>query len=175
MTAAPTPDDVIASHGADDVGTLDDGAATDNGWMTRSEERLNVTTERVATTRVRLRKRIVTEMHTITVPVSREELVIDREPITDAVGGELPAPGEQDLEIILSAERPVVTMETVAVERIRVSTRSVTEDQTITERVGKEQVELHEEPLQATPPTDGVSTGPLDVGAAPGADSSSHD
>lgn len=116
----------------------------------------------MATTRVRLRKQIVTEMQTITVQVSREEIVIDHEPITEADGdsGPLPKAGEQDIEIILYAQRPVVTMETVAIERIRVSTKSVTQDQTITEPVGKEQVELHEDPLQAAPSARGVHAGP---------------
>ncbi len=52
--------------------------------MTRSEERLHVGTERVTAGRARLRKRIVTETETRTVPVSHEELRIEREPITDA-------------------------------------------------------------------------------------------
>lgn len=156
MTAAPTPEDFAPHQAADDRRATDDGAAPDDAWMTRSEEQLRVTTERVATTRVRLRKQIVTEMQTITVPVSREEIVVDREPITDAdAADELlsAADEQQDFEIILYAERPVVTMETVAIERIRVSTRTVTEDQTVTEPVGKEQIELHEEPLGDTHPS----------------------
>ena len=52
--------------------------------MTRSEERLNVGTERQATGRVRLRKYVTTENVTQTVPVQREEVRIEREPITDA-------------------------------------------------------------------------------------------
>ena len=56
-------------------------ASTDNA-MTRSEEQLRVGTERVETGRVRLRKYIVTEQVTRTVPVSHEEVRLEREPIT---------------------------------------------------------------------------------------------
>ena len=58
-------------------------ADTDDA-MTRSEEELTVGTRRVETGRVRLRKYVVTEMVTKTVPVQREEVRLEREPITDA-------------------------------------------------------------------------------------------
>jgi len=59
------------------------GPNTDDA-MTRSEEELRVGTTRRQTGRARLRKHVVTEMVTKTVPVSREEVRIEREPITDA-------------------------------------------------------------------------------------------
>src|SRR5450755_284288 len=52
--------------------------------MTRSEERLNVSTESTETGRVRLVKHVVTEQVTQTVPVSHEEVHLEREPITGA-------------------------------------------------------------------------------------------
>lgn len=51
--------------------------------MTRSEEQLRVGTEKQATGRARLRKYVVTENVTTTVPVQREEVRLEREPITD--------------------------------------------------------------------------------------------
>ncbi len=59
------------------------GEETD-GAMTRSEERLNVGTESVPVGRARLRKYVVTENVTRTVPVSHEEVRLEREPVTDA-------------------------------------------------------------------------------------------
>jgi stress response protein YsnF len=50
--------------------------------VTRSEEELRITTHRRATHRARLRKRVVTEMVTKTVPVRREEVSLEYEPIT---------------------------------------------------------------------------------------------
>ncbi|WKK71888.1 DUF2382 domain-containing protein [Rathayibacter oskolensis] len=56
----------------------------------RSEERLEVTTVRTATERVRIRRVIVTEERTVTVSLRREELVIEREPLDGAVGDSPP-------------------------------------------------------------------------------------
>ena len=112
--------------------------------MTRSEERLHVGTEQVETGQARLRKYIVSETVTQTVPVSHEEVVVEREPITDAnrdaamSGGELT---EEEHEVTLHAERPVVAKETVPVERVRLGTETVTGTEQVSEEVRKEQIE----------------------------------
>jgi uncharacterized protein (TIGR02271 family) len=119
------------------------GPTTDDA-MTRSEERLRVGTENVQTGRVRLRKYVVTENVTTTVPVSHEEVRLEREPITDAnrdaalSGGDIT---EEEHELTLHAERPVVAKETVPVERVRLGTETVTEQQQVTEQVRKEQID----------------------------------
>lgn len=92
-----------------------------------------------------MRKYVVTEEQTRQVPVSHEEVTIEREPITDAninSATDGPQIGEEEHEVILHAERPVVEKEVTPVERIRLGTETVTEDATVTETVRKEQVEL---------------------------------
>ena len=119
------------------------GPATDDA-MTRSEERLRVGTEQVEADRVRLRKYVVTENVTQTVPVSHEEVRIEREPITDANRDQAMSGAditEEEHEITLRAEQPVVNKETVPVERVRLGTETVTEDQEISETVRKEQID----------------------------------
>jgi uncharacterized protein (TIGR02271 family) len=119
------------------------GPTTDDA-MTRSEEQLRVGTERVEAGRARLRKFVVTENVTTTVPVSHEEVRIEREPITDAnIGNALdgPAISEEEHEVVLHAERPVVAKEAVPVERVRLDTQTVTEQETVTDTVRKEQIE----------------------------------
>ena len=126
------------------VGHDTSGPTTDDA-MTRSEEQLRVGTQRVETGRARLRKYVVTENVTETVPVSREEIRLEREPITDAnIGNALdgPAISEEEHEVVLHAERPVVQKEAVPVERVRLDTETVTEQATVNEQVRKEQVEL---------------------------------
>ncbi|GAA2721560.1 PRC and DUF2382 domain-containing protein [Cellulomonas aerilata] len=132
----------VNQHGT--VGHDTSGPTTDNA-MTRSEEQLHVGTERVATGRARLRKYVVSEQQTVSVPVSHEEVRLEREPITDAnVGNALdgPAISEEEHEVVLTEERPVVAKETVPVERVRLDTEVVTETETVTEDVRKEQIEL---------------------------------
>ncbi|MCW2696880.1 MAG: uncharacterized protein JWR62_1965, partial [Modestobacter sp.] len=65
------------------VGHDTSGPTTDNA-MTLSEERLSVGTQQTEAGRARLRKYVVTENVTQTVPVSHEEVRLEREPITDA-------------------------------------------------------------------------------------------
>lgn len=122
------------------------GPTTDEA-MTRSEERLRVGTEQVATGRARLRKYVVTENVTQTVPVSHDEVRLEREPITDANRGAAMSGGditEEEHEVTLSAERPVVGKETVPVERVRLGKETVTGEETVDDTVRKEQVDLDE-------------------------------
>jgi uncharacterized protein (TIGR02271 family) len=113
--------------------------------MTVSEERLNVGTEQREAGRARLRKYVVTENVTQTVPVQREEVRVEREPITDAnrdaaVSGQ--DISEDEHEVVLHEERPVTQKETVPVERVRLDTETVTEQQTVDEEVRKERVDV---------------------------------
>jgi uncharacterized protein (TIGR02271 family) len=130
----------------DEAGTVGhdtSGPTTDNA-MTRSEEQLHVGTETRESGRARLRKYVVTEQETVTVPVQREEVRIEREPITDANRGEAldgPAISEEEHEVVLHEERPVVEKEAVPVERVRLGTETVTDQQQVTEEVRKEQID----------------------------------
>ena len=110
--------------------------------MTRSEEQLKIGKEQVETGRVRLVKHTVTEQQNITVPVSHEEVRVVREPIT---GGGAPrgrAFGDEEAEVVLHEERPVVGKETVAVERVGLGKETVTEQQSVSGEVRKEQIEF---------------------------------
>jgi len=144
MTAGTTAgvSDRGNEHGT--VGHDTSGPTTDNA-MTRSEEQLRVGTERVEAGRARLRKYVTTETETRTVPVSHEEVRVEREPITDAnmpnaMSG--PAISEEEHEVVLTEERPVVAKEAVPVERVRLDTETVTEQATVTEEVRKEQIDM---------------------------------
>ncbi|MDQ1743520.1 MAG: hypothetical protein QOE23_1859, partial [Pseudonocardiales bacterium] len=53
-------------------------------------------------------------------------------------GGDLT---EEEHEVTLHAEQPVVEKETVPVERVRLATETVTGEETVTEQVRKEQID----------------------------------
>ncbi|WP_369257315.1 PRC and DUF2382 domain-containing protein [Geodermatophilus amargosae] len=161
--AAPPPvAEGAARHAVPDT-TPTDGA------MTRSEERLRVGTEQVAATRVRLVKYVVTEEVQVTVPIRREEIRVEHVPLDapdvpgeslsparggyeagtgtlqdGATGGTVQAggtgPGGLPAEIVLHAERPVVSVEVVPVERVRLTTEVVQGQERITEQVQREQI-----------------------------------
>lgn len=129
-----------------DDGVVEEGAPRDHDHnddgMVLSEEQVHVGTERVETGKARLRKYVVTEDVTTTVPVEREEVRLEREPIAE--GDNLVADGEigdAEQEIVLTEERVVVTKESVPVERVSLDTETVTDQQEVTEQVRKEEVE----------------------------------
>jgi uncharacterized protein (TIGR02271 family) len=125
------------------VGHDTSGPTTDEA-MTRSEEHLRAGTEQVQAGRARLRKYIVTEQQQVSVPVTRDEVRVEREPITDANYDKAmdgPALSEEEHEVVLNEERPVVTTEAVPVERVRLGKETVTEQQTVTGEVRKEVIE----------------------------------
>ena len=140
-------------------------AGRDDDAMTRSEEQLVAGTERVATTRARLVKYVVTEEVQITVPIRREEIRIEQVPLdapddgpgetlvpdqpagTSAGGGGLPD------EIILHRERPVVTVEVVPTERVRVRTEVVEGRETVSGQVQREQIVVDQTPSPRLSPT----------------------
>lgn len=146
----------VEPHGSDD-----------NASMVLRAEQVDVHTERVATGRVTLRKRVITEEVTVPVTLRREHLDVIEEDIAD--GGAAPAaaetagaPGESsatpvarrdvrrlddgDLEITLYAERPVVSVEVVPVERVRVSRGVVTDTEQVTVDVAHEEAYVEEIP-----------------------------
>ncbi len=120
------------------------GPTTDSA-MTRSEERLEVGTERREAGRARLRKHVVTETQTAQVGTSREELTIEREPITEAdrgaatSGAEL---SEEEHEVVLHEEVPVVSKDVEAVERVRLGTETEHDTRNVSADVRKEQIDL---------------------------------
>lgn len=147
--ATPVYDQDVDSREDSDRGTVGQGQDTSgpntDDAMTRSEERLHVGTETVETGRARLRKHVVTENVTKTVPVSHEEVTLRREPITDAnIGDALGGPelSSEEHEVILTGERIVTSKETVPVERVALGTEAKISQQEVTEEVAHEEIEL---------------------------------
>ncbi len=138
-TATGTPEATERGDGYDTSGPNTDEA------MTRSEEELRVGTTERESGRVRLRKYVVTEDVQTTVPVRREEVRIEREPITDEnrdqamSGAEI---SEEEHEVVLHEEEPVVEKRTVAKERVRLGTETHEDEREISEEVRKEQIEV---------------------------------
>ncbi len=125
------------------VGHDTSGPSTDDA-MTRSEEHHQVGTQQREAGRARLRKHVITEQETVTVPVTREEVTLEREPITEsnvdkATDG--PTISEEEHEVVLHQEQPVVAKEAVPVERVRLGKETVTEQEQVTGEVRKERIE----------------------------------
>ena len=126
------------------------GAPRSNGddAMTRSEEELAVSKTSREAGRVRLRKWVDTERVETSVPLAREEVRIEREPITDAnidqamAGAEIT---ESEHEVVLNEEEAVATTRVTPKERIRVDKDTVVEEQQVAADLRKERVELQDD------------------------------
>jgi uncharacterized protein (TIGR02271 family) len=120
------------------------GPTTDDA-MTRSEEQVQVGTTSQEAGRVRLRKYVTTEQETHTVPVRKERAVLETEPITEGnVGSATSGPdiSEEEHEVVLREERATVDKTVEPVERVRLGTETTTDEETVTEEVRKEHVEV---------------------------------
>jgi uncharacterized protein (TIGR02271 family) len=125
------------------VGRDTSGPTTDDA-MTRSEEELAVGTQRRETGRARLRKYVTSEQVQQTVPVQREEVRVDREPITDAnrdAALDGPEISEEEHEVTLHTEEPVVEKRTVPKERVRLDKDVQNGEEAVSEEVRKEHIE----------------------------------
>jgi uncharacterized protein (TIGR02271 family) len=120
------------------------GPNTDEA-MTRSEEELRVGTAEREAGRVRLKKYVVEEQVSQTVPVRREEVRVEREPITDANRGEAldgPAISDEEHEVVLHEEEVVTEKRAVPKERVRLEKDVETSEETVSETVRSEQIEV---------------------------------
>lgn len=114
-----------------------------DGEMIRSEERLNVDKQRDEAGEVRLRKYVVHDTETVEVPVEREEVRVDRTPITEGEAADLrnQQVGEEEASVTLHEERVTVNKETVPVEKVNLNKETVRDTETVSEDVAKERIE----------------------------------
>jgi uncharacterized protein (TIGR02271 family) len=113
--------------------------------MTRSEEEVRVGKSRNPSELVRLRKYIVTENVQKTVPVSHEEVRVEREPITDKNRGQATSGAEIREgvhEETLYKEEPVVEKRVVPKERVQLGKETVTEEEQVSEKARKERIDV---------------------------------
>ncbi len=125
------------------VGRDVSGPTTDDA-MTRSEEELQVGKTQSQAGQARLKKYVVTENVTETVPVQREELRIEREPITDANADEAtsgPEISEEEHEVTLTEEEVVANKQVVPKERVQMTKDTVTEEREVSGELRKERIE----------------------------------
>jgi uncharacterized protein (TIGR02271 family) len=138
-----TTTDTTQTTGYADTGVRTGSA--DEAAVTLSEERLQVGTQAQEAGRARLRKYTTSETETVSVPVSKEKLVVERSPASGQTTTGAIADTDQVEEITLREERPVVAKETVAVEEVRVGKEQVTEQHQVSDEVRREHVEIEGE------------------------------
>ncbi len=125
-----------STHAPDSPGDAEGGRPA----VTRSEEELRVGKRGIETGRLHLHKWTESEQVEVPVELRREKARVTREPLDKTVSGD--EIGDEELEITLMEEQPVVQKDTVAKERIGIETEVETERQTVSEDVRKERVAI---------------------------------
>ena len=107
--------------------------------LTLSEEQLAVGKRQVQAGEVNLHKTVETQHVQETVGLMREEVTIERRPLTAADAGDLTI-GEETIRVPLTREEAVVEKRVVPTEEVVVRTREVTDNQTVEADLRKERL-----------------------------------
>ena len=120
----------------------DDDNEEDYRFQLRGEV-LRTFRERVQRGEVRLRKEVITEKQSVEVPVTREELVIERVPVSgEQVTGSGEIGSDREIRVQLSEERARVEKEPVVTEEVRVGKRKVQTEERLSENVRREELRV---------------------------------
>lgn len=117
---------------------------TESERLELREEQLEVDTHRRQAGEVRVRKEVHTEQRSIDVPVTREEVVIERHPVHGREATDRPT-GEEEVRIPLMEEEVDVQKRPVVREEISVGKRPVEETRTVSETVRREEARIESE------------------------------
>ncbi|MFB9071496.1 YsnF/AvaK domain-containing protein [Citricoccus parietis] len=140
-TAAGTVPGADSDAGHDTSGDAGRDVSTDTESVTARNEQLNVGTEVRETGRVRLRKHTYTDTETVEVPVSREEIVVEREPVDPDSAEARRETGDQDVEVTAHEEVPVVN-KTATAEKVTVDKTQVQDTERVAGTVQHEDIEV---------------------------------
>ena len=118
-------------------------------------EVLRVDKERVSKGEVRLRKEVVTENKTVQVPITHEELVIDRMPVASGTPASGAIGSNQEIRVPLSEEKVRIEKKPMVKEEVRVGKKNVQESRQVNEQVKREELHVDRQDESSTqqPPT----------------------
>lgn len=121
--------------------TSSDRTTGDSPSVELREEELRVEKERVQAGEVRLRKEVVTEERTVEVPVTREEVVIERRPAASGRAGGTINEGEE-IRIPLMEEEVRVEKTPVVREEVSLKKQQVQDTERVSETLRREEARI---------------------------------
>jgi uncharacterized protein (TIGR02271 family) len=116
----------------------------DRGVQLREEE-LRVNKTPVQTGQVQLGKDVVEEERTLEVPVSREEVYVERHPVDRRPSDQPVTDGDQTIEVPVREEHVEVEKQPVVYEEVGVGKRQTTEHQQVSETVRREEARIEKD------------------------------
>jgi uncharacterized protein (TIGR02271 family) len=115
---------------------------SEGGRIQLLSERLQINKQRVNTGEVRVRKEVRTEQQNIQVPVTREELVIERNPVSESQAIDREIGAGDEIRVPLSEERVEVEKRPVVREEVRVGKRAVEETRNVADQTRHEELKV---------------------------------
>lgn len=107
------------------------------------EEHVDVDKQKVQTGEVSIGKRIVEETETVDVPVTHEEVTIERRPARGKhAAGEIDATDTEEIVVPVTEEQVTVDKDTHVAEEVNVRKETVTENKQVTEKVRREELDV---------------------------------
>lgn len=162
---------ILQQHGGDlgsNAGSYDYNANQNTAQTTGQQriqllgEVLRIHKDRVSRGEVRIRKEVITEQQTIQVPVTREELVIERIPVTGQTTAQGTIGENSEIRIPLSEETASAEKQTVVREEVAVGKRAIEEVRQVGGAVRHEELEVEDATTQGAglnAGTTGTTTG----------------
>jgi uncharacterized protein (TIGR02271 family) len=132
-----------------------DARAKEEQRLTLSEEELSLGKRQVPAGEVGIRKTVETEHVEERVPLTHEEVSVERRPISGASARDAEI-GEDEIRVPLMAEEPVVEKRVVAKEEVIVNKRAVQDEKTVEADLRRERVDYDESQLNAAAGTRGA-------------------
>jgi uncharacterized protein (TIGR02271 family) len=133
--------------------------ATGDQRLTLHEEQLSVGKQQVQQGEVELHKRVETEHVTEQVPLAREEVTIERRPLSADAAANAQIGENQEIRVPVMREEAVVEKRAVAKEQVIVRKRAVTENQTVEADLRREELTVDRDVSRGTMGTAGTMGG----------------
>jgi len=109
------------------------------------EEQLRAVKDTRETGAVTVNKEVVAERKTVDVPVTHEEVVIERHQVKDRPASGAIRPEGEEIRVPVEAEQARLKKDTVVTEEVQVGKRSVTETEHLTDTVRREELRVDQE------------------------------
>ena len=134
----------LFNNKAEDEGTKENNDINEDGKLSLRQETLDVSKNRVQTGEVNLRREVVEEPKSMSVPVTHEEVVIERRAINNE-HSDIPIGAEASINIPVSAEQVVVDKDTVVTGEISAQKREIEQNHQIDETLKREEARVEVE------------------------------
>lgn len=128
------------NNGEEKKETVENGKTMDNAKLLLREEELDIAKDKIQTGEVILNKEVIEEQKTVNVPVTHEEVIIERKAINEH--SDEPIGTGETIHIPVSEERVEVGKHTVVTGEVSAHKREIEETRQIDETIRREEARV---------------------------------